>query len=74
MDRKDFDRAKAACKLTNARFEGGSIMTGKPATIIAPAGETPGSWDEKGGCVARLFGGDGVMKAPSVDFMIRFNS
>jgi len=71
MDRSDFERAK---KLTDASFEYGSFLTGKPATIHAPSGVSPSSWDEKGGCVARLFGGDGVSKAPSVNFLIRFNS
>ena len=73
MDRSDFERAKTACELTDARFENGSFLTGKPATIHAPRGTSPGSWDDKGGCVARLFGGDGVIKAPSVNFMIRFS-
>jgi len=74
MEHHDFDRAKSACELTGARFEQGSFLTGKPATIHAPRGVSPSSWDEKGGCVARLFGGNGVDKAPTANFMIRFNS
>ncbi|MCY7281800.1 MAG: hypothetical protein LH610_13095 [Sphingomonas bacterium] len=70
----DFERAKAACELIGSRFEEGNYLTGKPATIHAPRGVSPNSWDGKNECVARLFGRDGVSKAPDVNFMIRFDS
>ncbi|MDR6147198.1 hypothetical protein QE363_002991 [Sphingomonas sp. SORGH_AS870] len=74
MTNGEFSFAKSRCKLNGAKLVGGSFLTGRPSIIEAPFGIKPGDWDAKLDCVARLFGGDGVIKAPSNSFVFRFKN
>ncbi|WP_147276230.1 hypothetical protein [Sphingomonas aracearum] len=74
MTEDEFAQAEDRCDLKGATLIEGSLIKGNPSIIEAPASIRPSDWDGKLDCVARLFGGDGVSKATSNSFVIRFSS
>lgn len=73
MNRDQFQQARESCGLGSAIFTEGSFIKGDVSIIDAPPGISPRDWDGKLECIARLFGGDGVTKKSSVNFILRFN-